>query len=67
MGIVVNFPRKEYRLLQRREDYLDAFYSGIAETAVALGIDLEQHEEMAGGVFHYVAELVNEHLEIEEE
>jgi hypothetical protein len=59
--MIVPFPGKEYQLLQRREDYVEALFESVCATAWELNMDLEPLE-YSGAVFAMIRELVDEHL-----
>ena len=65
MGNIIKFPTKEYNRLDRREDYIDDFFSAVAITAQELTIDLDDHEEF-GTIFSMLRDIVNKHLELYE-
>jgi hypothetical protein len=61
MGDIIKFPTEEYNKLERRDDYIEDFFSAVAWTASELNIDLDDHEEF-GAIFSMMRDIVNKHL-----
>lgn len=62
MGNIIQFPRKEYTVLARREEYIEHFIHALCVVAHELDVDLEEFSDETTEIYGALSSIINTHL-----